>query len=725
MLDELLIANTATYSPDGQNLHDLKQVNFVYGSNGSGKTTLSRALADPGGHPRCSATWRDGDALECLVYNSDFTRENFAEATVPGIFTLGRDNVETREQIARIKEDIDTLETAIRGLKRTREGEDGTGGKRCDLKELRRAFEETCWGYKVAHDEHFADAFEGVRSNKVRFCDRLLAEHGTNRETVYPFDALKKRAARVFDESVETIPVLPMIMFDDLIGSESEPVLAMAVVGREGIDIGGLISRLGNSDWVKRGLAYMPDTHSECPFCQQTVPPDLVSELNAYFDETYMSQIAEIDRIRAVYRTAGAAIAARLDELLEQNSPYLDNDSLRAEADRLSDRQELNARQLDRKLKEASSPVALQSIAPVAEAIQALIDDANRRTREHNQTVENLDAERTRLKAEIWKALLHDGAAAIDLYLEQKRNLDAAVSGIDAGLASKGQALRAKERDLAELESQVTSVEPTVTKINDTLASFGFTNFRLATAPDKAGFYRCVRDNGTDVGRTLSEGEKGFVTFLYFFSRIKGSLSQTGMNEDRLVVLDDPVSSFDSDVLFVVSAMIRSLIDEACRGHDQVKQVLILTHNIYFHKEVSLDHKQTFWIVRKTRGISEITGFERNPIRSSYELLWEEVRTPSLNIVTIQNTLRRILENYFTIFGGVDRDDIVKHFEGDEKLICASLFSWINAGSHSIMDDLSVATDEGTARRYLEVFEKIFVKTDHAAHYRMMTERPE
>ena len=128
--------------------------------------------------------------------------------------------------------------------------------------------------------------------------------------------------------------------------------------------------------------------------------------------------------------------------------------------------------------------------------------------------------------------------------------------------------------------------------------------------------------------------------------------------------------------------------------------------------------------MRKTRGISEITGFERNPIRSSYQLLWEEVRTPSLNIVTIQNTLRRILENYFTIFGGVDRDDIVKHFEGDEKLICASLFSWINAGSHSIMDDLSVATDEGTASRYLEVFEKIFVKTDHAAHYRMMTQPP-
>ncbi|WP_396159047.1 AAA family ATPase [Flavobacterium sp.] len=39
-----------------------------------------------------------------------------------------------------------------------------------------------------------------------------------------------------------------------------------------------------------------------------------------------------------------------------------------------------------------------------------------------------------------------------------------------------------------------------------------------------------------------------------------------------------------------------------------------------------------------------------NPIQSSYELLWREIKEWENNSgITIQNTLRRILENYFSI----------------------------------------------------------------------------
>ena len=53
-------------------------------------------------------------------------------------------------------------------------------------------------------------------------------------------------------------------------------------------------------------------------------------------------------------------------------------------------------------------------------------------------------------------------------------------------------------------------------------------------------------------------------------------------------MFDDPVPSLDSDVLFV-SSLIRRVLDDACAGIRQVKQVFVLTHNIYFHKEVSFD----------------------------------------------------------------------------------------------------------------------------------------
>ena len=78
------------------------------------------------------------------------------------------------------------------------------------------------------------------------------------------------------------------------------------------------------------------------------------------------------------------------------------------------------------------------------------------------------------------------------------------------------------------------------------------------------------------------------------------------------------------------------------------------------------------------------------------------------------------MENYFKILGGVDPDKICDFFDGKERLICKSLFSWVNDGSHFAHDDLYVSIDGSLVDTYLDVFRAIFNKTGHAAHYRMM-----
>ena len=59
-------------------------------------------------------------------------------------------------------------------------------------------------------------------------------------------------------------------------------------------------------------------------------------------------------------------------------------------------------------------------------------------------------------------------------------------------------------------------------------------------------------------------------------------------------------------------------------------------------------------------------------------------------------------------------------FEGKEKLICKSLFSWVNDGSHFALDDICVSMDSSMVEIYLKVFREIFKKSDHLAHYKMM-----
>ena len=131
--------------------------------------------------------------------------------------------------------------------------------------------------------------------------------------------------------------------------------------------------------------------------------------------------------------------------------------------------------------------------------------------------------------------------------------------------------------------------------------------------------------------------------------------------------------------------------------------------------------KKSFWQVKKLQDGSIVERCERNPVRSAYELLWEEVKSTNVSSVSLQNALRRILENYFTMWGGMGKDDICELFEGRDKLMCQSLFSWVNDGSHSIHDDLYINHGDQTNEAYLRVFRSIFEKAGQLGHYNMMT----
>ena len=248
---------------------------------------------------------------------------------------------------------------------------------------------------------------------------------------------------------------------------------------------------------------------------------------------------------------------------------------------------------------------------------------------------------------------------------------------------------------------------------------------------EENGFYKIIRPNGEDAQQTLSEVEYTFITFLYFYQLIKGSTDQTGITTDRIIVIDDPISSLDSNVLFIVSNLVKEVIKDCNEKINGIKQVFILTHNVYFHKEITFkgnrDHttsKESFWIVRKLNGNSNINKHESNPIKTTYELLWSEIDDLNkINTATIFNTLRRILEYYFNILGSMKYEEIINQFEGEDKLVCKSLVSWINDGSHFISDDLEMPIDTDKIEKYLAVFKLIFEKMGHESHYNMMMDR--
>ncbi|MCM2475674.1 AAA family ATPase [Rhizobium sp. CG5] len=727
MLEEICISSVATYPETAQRLEGLKPINFVFGTNGSGKTTISRILADTAAYPTCTTIWFRGRTVETLVYNSDFVENNFTEH-LKGIFTLGEVAAEKRKQIEEAKAKVADYLDQIDKLKLALGSEATSTGKLGDLGRLRAAFEERCWQIKSTHDRDFKRAFEGARNSKERFCDRVLAETAENTSALCTLEDLRARAESVFAQAVAK--VTPITTFDGrrVLSLGDAAILEKPVVGKQDVDLAPLISRLGNSDWVRAGLHFVEGTGAPCPFCQKAMEAELLDRLKALFDEVYVADIKAIEGLRDSYEIEAQALLNVSDAALSSGSPYMDAVTLRPFIERLRAVLELNKRHIERKRNEPSSRVCLEPVSEAIEAVASFIEKANAAVSRHNQLVENLGAERGRLTSEIWKLVCHDNKSAIDSYLSEKTSLDKAVDGMRAGLKDKNERLATARTTLADLERSVTSVRPTVNEINGILASFGFTSFKLETAGDRDESYAIVRSDGSSARNTLSEGERSFISFLYFYHLIRGSTNSAEISGNRVVVFDDPVSSLDSDVLFIVSALIKRVLSEACSGKGAIKQVFVMTHNIYFHKEVTFDPDrktdkrahETFWIVRKTNEGSQLEGFAHNPIRTSYELLWEEIRRPSRPAVTIQNVMRRILEHYFTILGNMDKDSIIEKFEGRDQQVCASLFSWINDGSHNFSDELYASLDATTVDKYLVVFERIFGVTGHGAHYAMM-----
>ena len=728
MITEISINNVATYQTLAL-LDDLKKINFIFGANGSGKTTISRVIDQVSNHPQCSLAWSGGLPVKVLVYNRDFIERNFnQENTVRGVFTLGDDQVEAERQIALLRPQVDSTNSDIQRLNIQLNGQNDQGGKVAERAALEPEIQTKCWQLKQLHDPYFQEAFTGFRNSAERFKEKILHEKQNNTSTLLSLEALKEKAQTIYSENVERYEAIPTFDASQLIQAESSEILQKVIVGNKDVNISKLIETLGNIDWVKHGREHFEKSYPNCPFCQQVAPPNLADELRLFFSETYSQEVKDVERLFNLYVETSNIVLGIIQRVGSSNRPFLQMELFQAESQILNERIERNKTYLQKKLSEPSLKISLEPLETIVNKILNLIQDANNNITQHNQVVHNLASEKQALTSQVWKYIVHELDTDLANYFQNKNRLEATINGMNNSLQQKIVVLNELDEQIRQHERRSTSILPTANEINDLLQSFGFISFQISPV-DQQGHYKICRANGEDASRSLSEGEKTFITFLYFYYLIKGSHAASGITENRVVVFDDPISSLDSDILYIVSSLIKRTFEHVRTTGSLIKQVFVLTHNVYFHKEISFSknrsqnhimNDETFWMVKKNSNGSTIEKCVENPIRSAYELLWSDIRTNNQSSLTIQNTLRRIIENYFTMWGGKSKDEICDLFEGNEKLICQSLFSWVNDGSHSIHDDLYINHGNQTNESYLKVFKEVFIRSGQLGHYEMM-----
>lgn len=731
MINSFQIRNIATFCEEGINFPSLKKINFIYGANGSGKTSISNYFLDPTkvSYTDCNISWKNGDDLKTLVYNKEFRDRNFGKETIAGVFTLGE---ATKEEKAKIElKNQELVELKEQGTKK-RETLDKQKQSREDLE---NEFRETIWStvYKK-NEKNFKEAFTGVMQKKS-FLNRLLKEFKNNTSDLREFDYLTKKAETIFGDTPEKITELTEIDFNEIQNIESLDVWQKKIIGKGDVEIAKLIQRLNINDWVNEGRNYIEDESEVCPFCQErTITDNFKKQLEEYFDQTFLTNTKEVKEQSEKYSRNFENLINELNSI-ETNEKSNKKSKLQIEKfsallKTLNNQFLVNKELINNKTKEPSREINLNPTKPQLEEISKLISDANKLIKEHNQIVDNFSTEKTDLIKKVWRYLIEENKDQLENYDKKAIGLEKGISKLNDDVEDLLGKHRKLKNEIRELTKNVTSIQPSVDEINTTLKSFGFKNFEIVPSNVGVNAYQIQRENGELAESTLSEGEITFITFLYYLQLSKGSVSETNITEERVLVIDDPISSLDSNILFVVSSLIKQIIQKIKSGESNIKQLILLTHNVYFHKEVSFINGRTkecnqtnFWILRKIENRSFIQDFGmENPIQNSYELLWKEIKNKEHHSgLTIQNTMRRIIENYFKILGKYTDDSLIDKFDNpQEKEICRSLISWINEGSHTIPDDLFVELQDTTTENYLEVFEKIFKETNQIEHYNMM-----
>ena len=730
MITSISIKNIASFDPaNGVQIDELKKVNFIYGANGCGKTTLSNFLQNPvdGKFANCNVNWKNETPIRALVYNREFREQNFGKGKLNGIFTLGQ---ATSTEIKVIEDKTEELKTIkVDGVKK-RETLNAQSQKE---EALENEFKETCWTkiYKK-YETVFKEAFAGSL-NKENFKTKLLQEFTSNTASLSIFDDLKEKATTIFGEVPQNISLINTNSYDRILEIENDLVWKKIIVGKADVDIAKLIQKLNINDWVNQGRGYIQEDDDTCPLCQQqTITEDFKNQLESFFDETYLNDIKSLKELKQEYNSLTQNIINELNGIETNQKNFKDTklnvDKFSAYLKTLTSQNTTNNEFLNNKIKEPSRSIELVSLKEQLDLIAYLITNANAEIKKHNDIVANFNTEKSSLIQSIWKFIIEEFRTDIAKFNSDKTGLETGIAALQTQLTGKLTEFSTLDTEIKNLSKNVTSIQPTVDEINRLLKSYGFLNFEIVPTAEK-GFYQIQREDGEIAEATLSEGEITFITFLYFLQRAKGGETEESVNEERILVIDDPISSLDSNVLFVVSTLIKEIIKNVKSDVGNIKQIILLTHNVYFHKEVSYEglnrkgEKSQFWILRKNNQVSTIHFYGlNNPIQSSYELLWREIKEWENNSgITIQNTLRRILENYFNILGS-KRDDVLinKFSTQEEREICRSLLSWANEGSHTLPDDLFNEAPDGTITKYLEVFKNIFSHTENIGHYNMM-----
>jgi len=712
---------------------DFKKFNLIYGWNGSGKTTLSSIFHDlelkKATHFGIELQLEDGSKMtgkdfdssnySVKVFNGDFVKNNVftLDEKAKPIFILGEDSAEKQKEIEKLKKELNSRNEHKKQLNNKKSSEEVEKNKLATntAKVIRESLLSI--DYKNYDKRRYEQKAEDLIKLGI-YQTKILSKIDQNNYR----EKVKQDKKAAIKEITLGINEIELLSLKKQTNETMKKVVSSQVIERLQND-----SRLQN--WVKQGLEqHIHADNNICPFCEQTLSNSFNEKLNAHFNDEFQSfsksidkQIAELEskkKIEVIYPELHYFYSDLAQKYKEAKNQL--NNLIEEYKKVISLLIDCLKKKKDNPFTELSLDIDVPNLP-----ISMKLDFLNRIIRNNNNTSNNIEDE-------IKKARIALEEHYVAETIEQYKKLSNDIDFTEKECQKIDREIEETREKIQRLEQEIKDHRTPAENINRDINSYlGRRDISIKPLDDG---YILTRNGSDSEFKTLSEGEKTALAFIYFIN----SLQNKDFNlQESIVVIDDPISSLDENAIFHAFGFMKECVKNA-------GQVFILTHSFSFFRQVknwfSYEKSANFYML-KTKDINETRNSLLLPLdemllcfESEYHYLFKTVLDCSENSFDkhlvdyyhIPNIARKLLEGFLAFhipsnIGLKQKLDKINPCNPEEK---TQILRFLHTYSHNEYVSINSNSDLNVLSETPKVLKNLLALIEHCdkKHFDIMKE---
>ena len=599
------------------------KISILYGRNGSGKSTIAKAfrkikgetvttvsLADMLDTGEQSIALSETDCNNIFVFDEDFITANIRiEGNGLGSIVMLGEQADLTEQIEQAERELKKAEELVKTTNSTLEEYKNIKNIKAPQHYINKIVEILRNGW-AGRDSKVKGARKNSSVNENTYKSFISLSPAKSRdELILEFDTkmneleMAKSGTTIINSVIPSIPDV----YKNYSINEANKLIKEKIEKPELSDREKFLFSLvtdGKAGELQEHIDYLNDEKNTfCPYCLQDLTSAYKNNLINQIQKLLTKQVKE-HQIHLKELMIDPTISLDLSPFSVLLSYQTCVDLIAT----LNDTLTTNNALLQRKINDSYSPIIDKELSEIGETI-TLLNDALKKL-EEEKIAYNQKAIETKTISDELKTI-NDQIAYYDV-ISYSQQLDIQNVEMEEAKQAFENAIvdRNKKKNVLEnLNSRRKNIDIAIDFINNELKYIFFAENRLTIEHD-GDFYKLLSNGHPVLPKDVSVGERNIIGLCYFFTSImRGKNKDTAYNDEYLIIIDDPVSSYDFENKVGILSFLKYKLSQFLNGNIN-SRAFVMTHDL-----------QTFFDIEKIcQSLNE--EWKKNSSQLSY-ILWE------------------------------------------------------------------------------------------------------